>query len=293
MDYETICKRLGWVEWPNLKDRIHEPEIQASIQATLDAFDHYSIMWNTYATSQTAENNEACDYAEWCGEMADNQLCILVDTGKVIHKLLDPYPKWLRKKKYQEKIDAIVPIDRSLPDDVLDIISQYSKPAFIYFREYNQALDLFHLPFSYKQKLKEKIVDPLVRQQLKICIDAHDDYQKKLDVYIRHKTPLNEEFSDKSRYMAEVSKNKFVALLDEKEYHQQGYAAWYFQDDIDDAWMDNSLDEPMTAEEERLAQQEDYERYLADNEGYEVYKLHQEEQCSIDEIYDGLYHLFN
>jgi hypothetical protein len=250
MDYDTICQHFGWIEWPNLKERIHEPDVQTAIQAFKDAIDHYDNMWKTYETTQTAENEEACYYAEWRFQIADRRFCNLVE--KAFHPPMEPYPEWLRKKKYQQKIDAIIPLDKVLPDVILDIIRQFSKPAFIHFREYNQALALFHLTPSYRQKLKKKIVVPLVREQLKICVDAHDDYHKIQAVYLHHKTPLNEEFSDKSRYWADVSKNKFVALLDETEYYQQGYAAWYFQDDIDDAWMTDLDDDPMTAEEDRL-----------------------------------------
>ena len=238
MDYDTIIKRSRWEEWPNLKERIGEPKIQACIQRCMDAFQEYENKWKAYRKAKTEEFIEARDYAEWCGHMAENQLSILVDEGRVVHKTLDPYPVWLRKKKYQAKLDAIVPLDRELPDDVLDLIRGYCKPVFIHFREYNRALGLFNLSVFYKQKLRQKIVDPVVREQLRICIDAHDDYQKNHAVYLHHKTPLNEELSDKSRYWADVSKEKFSALLDEKEFRQQGYAAWYFQDDIDDAWMD-------------------------------------------------------
>ena len=233
MDYETI-KRSRWDEWPNLK-RIDEPEIQASIQTCMDAIDHYSKLWKK---DKTAENEEACNYAEWCGHMAENQLSILVDEGRVLHTKLD-YPVWLRKKKYEEKIDAIIPLDRELPSDVLDIIREYCKPVFIHFREYNQALGLFNLSVFYKQKLRQRIVDPAVREQLKICIDAHDEYQKNRAVYLYDKTPLNEALSDKSHYWTDVCKDKFSSLLDQTEYFQQGYAAWYFHDEMEDAWMDS------------------------------------------------------
>jgi len=236
MDYETIIKRSRWDELPNLKERIDEPEIQASIQRCMDAIDHYSKLWKVYKKDKTAENEEACNYTEWCGHMAENQLSILVDEGRVLHKKMDPYPMWLRKKKYEEKIDSIIPLDRELPSDVLDIIRGYCKPVFIHFREYNQALGLFNLSVFYKQKLRQRIVDPAVREQLRICIDAHDDYQKTRAVYLHDKTPLNETLSDKSHYWTDVCKDKFSSLLDKTEYFQQGYAAWYFHDEMEDAW---------------------------------------------------------
>jgi len=291
MTYETVCKRFGYVEWPNLKERIHEPEIQSCIQTTLGVFDHYCKIWEMYKKDKTAEIEEARDYAEWCGHMAYDQLSILVDGGKVHHPPMDPYPMWLRKKKYQAKLDAIVPLDKFLPDDVLDLIRVYCKPVFTHFREYNQALGLFHLSVFYKQKLKQKIVVPIVREQLKICVDAHDDYHKIQAVYLHHKTPLNEELSDKSRYWADVSRDKFVALLDEKEFRQQGYAAWYFQDDIDDAWMTDPDNESLTAEQERLAElrhDEEMDRRYIRMEKRETRMMEEEDRRGLNECYDGL-----
>jgi hypothetical protein len=246
-DYETICYRLGLTEWPNLKERIDEPEIQAGFKSCADVIDNFIEKFDTFQTTGTDEDEEACFHAEWCGDAVILQFSILVDDGKFQHPPLEPYAERLRKKKYEKKIRDIKPFERELPDDVLVLIRQYAKPAFIHFREYKQALDLFHLLFhitvSYKQKLKERIVVPEVREQLKICVDAHDDYQKIRSVYLHHKTRLNEELSDKSHYWATVCREKFVSLLDQREYRQPGYAEWYFQDDINDAWMSDTYDE--------------------------------------------------
>jgi len=132
---------------------------------------------------------------------------------------------------------------KELPEDVTDIIHQYSKPAFIHFREYNEALRLFDLIPNYKEKLKTKIGEPLVLEQLKICIDARVDYRKKDTEYFLNKTQLNQEILDKSKWWDCVSLEKLAALLDDKEYRMRGFAEWYFQDDIDDAWR-NSDDSP-------------------------------------------------
>ena len=135
---------------------------------------------------------------------------------------------------------------KELPEDVTDIIHQYSKPAFIHFREYNEALRLFDLIPNYKEKLKTKIGEPLVLEQLKICIDARVDYRKKDTEYFLNKTQLNQEILDKSKWWDCVSLEKLAALLDDKEYRMRGFAEWYFQDDIDDAWRnsDDSQSEP-------------------------------------------------
>jgi len=117
-----------------------------------------------------------------------------------------------------------ITMQKELPQDVLDIICAYSKPAFIHFREFNAAMDLFRLPLEYQEKLKKKIGDPAVRTQIQICKEAaNEDYEK----------------SDKSSWWASVSRDKFVALLDDREYRMQGYAEWYFEDDIDNAWRNS------------------------------------------------------
>jgi hypothetical protein len=115
----------------------------------------------------------------------------------------------------------------SLPEDVLVIIRDYSKPTFIYFREYNAALRLFDLSLEYKENLKKKIEDSSLREQIKICMEAPLIYYS------------NEVIKCKPNWWPSVSREKFMALLDEREYHMPGYAEWYFQDDIDDAWMDS------------------------------------------------------
>jgi hypothetical protein len=238
-EYEPVCLRMGYAEWSNLKERIEEPKIQESIKTFMDAFDEYSTVWENYTTSQTTENEEQCYHAEWRGHDAYGRLCILVDDGKVKHQTLDPYPEWIRKKKYEEKIRNIVHLEKELPDDVLDIIRQYSKPAFVHFREYNEALRIFTLPLHYKKKLKEKISDPDIRIWIKICVKANDEYDKTNANYLADKTHENEDIRDKSNWWASVSRDKFVCLLDGSEYRMQGYAEWYFQDEIDNAWRDS------------------------------------------------------
>ena len=252
-DYETICYRLGLTEWPNLKERIDEPEIQDGFKSCADVIDNFIEKFDTFQTTGTDEDEEACFHAEWCGDAVILQFSILVDAGKVQHPPLKPYAERLRKKKYEKKIRDIKPFERELPDDVLVLIRQYAKPAFIHFREYKQALDLFHLPFSYKQKLKEKMGDPAVREQLKICIDAHLEWKNAYNLYLANKTQQAYDLSQVSEWRKSISLDKLYALLDEREYYMKNFAEWTFQDEIDDAWMDDSDEEPMTEEEHRLA----------------------------------------
>jgi hypothetical protein len=146
--------------------------------------------------------------------------------------------------------------EKELPDLVLDSIRQYSKPAFIHFREYNQAVELFPLSIYYKDKLKEKIDDPALRDQIKICVDAESDYEQKNATYLANKTSIHEDIKDKAQYWTSVSKDKFMAMLDDRKYRVRGYAEWYFQDEIDDAWMDSESDDSARREEDLERQEE-------------------------------------
>lgn len=147
---------------------------------------------------------------------------------------------------------------KELPEDVLAVIREYSKPVFVHFREYNQAMGLFDLSLYYKEKLKKKIEDPAVREQIKICVEAEADYHQKNATYQASKTSIHENAKDKSHWWAHVSRDKFVALLDEREYRMQGFAEWYFQEDIDDAWMDSDDESDDQTDEEALEAQEYY-----------------------------------
>jgi hypothetical protein len=216
---------MGYDEWPNLKERMHEPKIQESIQTFMKAFDDYVQKYKT--------DNEVCDYEEWVGYRAFYELSILVDDGKVTHPPVPEYAAWLQKKKYEEKICNILPLEKELPEDVLSIIRQYSKPAFVHFREYNEALRIFHLPMFYKQKLKEKINDSAVRDQIKQCVDANEDYEKNSKLYIANETHENARLMDQSYWRACLSRDKFVCLLDDREYRMQ--------DEIDE-WVDPPTD---------------------------------------------------
>ena len=156
--------------------------------------------------------------------------------------------------------------EKELPDDILSIIRQYSKPVFVHFHEYNEAIRMFDLKLDYKEKLKTKIDDPVIRDQLKICIEARIDYRNKDTIYHAAKKRMNEEILDKSKWWDCVCLEKLASLLDQKKYRMRGYADWFFQDDIDDAWMDSD-DDPVRREEE-LHEQEEWESRV-DNEAEE------------------------
>jgi hypothetical protein len=179
---------------------------------------------------------------------------------------------------------------KELPEDVLEIIRQYSKPAFVYFREYNKVLDLFDLSSDYKKKLKTKIEDPAIREQIKLCVEAYQAYHQKNAIFEANKGRVTQDNRDISQWKASTSLDKLLALLDEKEYRMKGFAAWYFQDDIDDAWMSDPDDE-MTEEEDRLAclrQDEEMDRRYMRMENKETRMMEGEDRRGIHECYDGL-----
>jgi hypothetical protein len=139
-------------------------------------------------------------------------------------------------------------LSRELPTDVLSIIRDYSKPVFPWFKEYNEARSL-SLSVHHMEKLKKKIGDPMIRLQLKICVDACAKHKQTYDTMVLNRTRLNEQLESKSNWWASESREKLCALLWDRPYHGMNYAAWYFKDDMDDAWMDSD-DEGWTEEDE-------------------------------------------
>jgi hypothetical protein len=125
-----------------------------------------------------------------------------------------------------------------LPDDVLSIIRAYSKPSFVWFKEYTEARSL-NLCTDHFQKLREKMDDPIVRKQLKICVDARADHKKAHDAFLCRGSDLNEERESKKDWWLCVSMEELYALLDDSEHRAMNYEEWYFKDN---AWMDSDED---------------------------------------------------
>jgi hypothetical protein len=102
------------------------------------------------------------------------------------------------------------------------------------------------------EKLKEKIGEPTIREQLKICVNAWADHKQMYDSFLHLRTPESEERTSKAEWWASESREKLCALLWNHTYHGMSYAYWYFKDEIDDAWMDSDddldLDEACQAE---------------------------------------------
>jgi len=125
-----------------------------------------------------------------------------------------------------------------LPEDVLSIIRDYSKPVFVWFKEYNESRRL-DLIANHMEKLKEKIGEPTIREQLKICVDACADHKQSYETFLQENSRLNEEEESQKDWWNSVNLDKLCAMLDDREYHMMNYAYWYFKDEMDDAWMDS------------------------------------------------------
>jgi len=116
-------------------------------------------------------------------------------------------------------------LSRELPEDVLSIIRDYSKPLFPWFKEYNEARSL-SLSVHHMEKLKEIMDDPLIRAQLKICLGACAKHKQTYDTMVLNRTRLNEELENKANWDASESREKLCALLWDHTYHGMKYAAW-------------------------------------------------------------------
>ena len=119
-----------------------------------------------------------------------------------------------------------------LPDDVLSIIRAYSKPLFRWYKEYNVAKKIFASNFSSDEfiKLKEKMEDPLVREQLDLCIVAYKQGEEAYN---------NNVYFDKytqETWWFTVSIHKLAALIYDKTYRMLSYSEWVFKDQINDVW---------------------------------------------------------
>jgi hypothetical protein len=135
-----------------------------------------------------------------------------------------------------------------LPTDVLSIIRDYSKPLFPWCKEYNEASSL-SLSVHHMEKLKEKIGEPPIREQLKICVDACAEHKHTQDTLSLNRTRVNEELESKADWRASESREKLCAMLWDHPYRGMNYAYWYFKDEMDDAWMD-SEDEGWTEQDD-------------------------------------------
>ena len=103
---------------------------------------------------------------------------------------------------------------KELPDDVIDIIREYSKPSFIHFREYNEAIHTFRI--KKWTNLKEKIGNPEIREALKTCMDAIEDHRNKEETYELHK---DADLCNRADWWREYSKNRLDILVDGQEHH--------------------------------------------------------------------------
>jgi hypothetical protein len=114
-----------------------------------------------------------------------------------------------------------------------ELAIENTKSWFTYVKEYNESRRL-DLSVNHMEKLKEKIGDPKIREQLKICVDAWADHKQSYETFLQENSRLNEEEESQKDWWNSVNLDKLCAMLDDREYHMMNYAeAWRQQDE----WM--------------------------------------------------------
>ena len=73
-----------------------------------------------------------------------------------------------------------------------ELALENAKSWFTYVKEYNESRRL-DLSANHMEKLKEKIGDPKIREQLKICVDAWADHKQSYETFLQENSHLNEE----------------------------------------------------------------------------------------------------
>lgn len=86
-----------------------------------------------------------------------------------------------------------------------------AKSWFTYVKEYNEARRL-DLCANHMEKLKEKIGDPKIREQLKICVDAWADHKQSYETFLQESSRLNEEKESKNDWWNSVNLDKLCAI---------------------------------------------------------------------------------
>jgi hypothetical protein len=222
-EYNIVC--TSFEDQLNLKQKMSCPDVIDAIRVWMKSNDDYYKKKREYDVNKTSEGWEVFHRAEWYRSFNVNKVILLVEGRQGFP--IGNYEEWLIQKKKK--------LPNELPDDVLSIIRAYSKPAFRWYKEYNEAKSLFAPNFSSDEfiKLKKKMDEPTVREQVKMCIDAYKQGEEafqsehQIDCYC------------KEAWWFSVSIKKLVALIYDQEYRVLNYAEWVFKDDIDDAWMDS------------------------------------------------------
>jgi hypothetical protein len=226
--------RTSFEDQKNLKNKMCIPDVIHAIRLWMTSNDDYYKKKHEYDANKTSEGWELCNHAEWYKSFTHGKVMLLIEGNA---PFIDNYEEWLIQKKKK--------MPKELPEDVLGIIRAYSKPVFTYFKEYNEAKSLFAPNFSSDEfiKLRKKMDEPTVREQVKMCIDA---YKQGDETY---KQCSNVDYYCKEAWWFSVSIQKLVALIYNQEYRMLNYAEWVFKDDIDDAWMDSDDDGEWTEQD--------------------------------------------
>ncbi len=223
-EYNSVC--TSFEDQANLKKKMGDPNVIEAIHTWMKSCDDYHKKKREYDVNKTSEGWDLYRKSEWYKLVLQGKIFLLIE-GKTPEHFIDNYDEWLIKTKKK--------MPKELPDDVLSIIKEYSKPMFIWYKEYNEAVRMFPFELCIHNfvKLKEKLGDPTIREQLKICVYAQKDYIKK-EKYLHGKLG-----SSIAGWTASVCVENLVSLLNPMKYDKRD-SDEHEWDDIDEHWMDES-----------------------------------------------------
>jgi len=122
-----------------------------------------------------------------------------------------------------------------------EIVHENSNSWFHYFKEYNEAIRMLGDRITQPEKLKEKISDPNVREQLKRCIEARGCLDASVEYRKKYDNPSSLEVIRHANWLFTMTIDKLDMLLYDFKYATPTYEQFCLRldDDMEDAWMDS------------------------------------------------------
>jgi len=115
-----------------------------------------------------------------------------------------------------------------------------------YFKEYNEAITMLgdRIQTGHPEKLKEKIGDPIVREQLKRCVEAKGCWVASIEYRKKYDNPSSLEVVRHANWLFSMTIANLDKLLYDLKYATPTYDEFCHRldDDMEDAWMDSSDD---------------------------------------------------
>lgn len=154
-----------------------------------------------------------------------------------------------------------------------EVVLENSNSWLHYFKEYNEAISMLgeRIEPSHPEKLKEKIGDPNVREQLKKCVEARGCLDASLEHRKKDDNPSSLEAIRHANWRFSTTIEKLDMLLYDFKYTTSTYQQFCLRldDDMEDAWMESDSDSD--------------ERYYADTPYPEDYMLQHPELFNTSE----------